>query len=126
MNSNKMRGIVVSGLGRGQYYLSVEGYRNQFKELLSFDPFPGTLNLKLTEPFIQPAMGSINIDGFRDEKRTFGECRCYPVKINGINGAIIRPERSSYPADLIEVIAPVSLRKTLCLSDGDEIEVILE
>jgi riboflavin kinase len=48
------------------------------------------------------------------------------VFISGIKGAIVRPERSNYPANLVEVIAPVNLRKTLCLSDGDEIEVMLE
>jgi len=126
MNFNKIRGKVVVGLGEGQYYISVDGYRSQFKEKLGFDPYPGTLNLKLFEPFIQPAANYVKIEGFRDEKRTFGECRCYPVNINGIESAIVRPERSSYPANLIEVIAPVNLRKTLCISDGDEVEVVLE
>ncbi len=126
MNFNKIRGKVTTGLGEGQYYISVQGYRNQFKERLGFDPYPGTLNLKLVEPFAQTAASLIKIEGFRNENRTFGECRCYPVKINGIRGAIVRPERSSYPANLVEVIAPVNLRKTLCLSDGDELEVMLE
>jgi riboflavin kinase len=126
MNFNKIRGKVAAGLGEGQYYISVGGYRNQFKEKLGFDPYPGTLNLKLIEPFAPTAAGSIEIEGFRNENRTFGECRCYPVKINGLRGAIVRPERSSYPANLVEIIAPVSLRKTLCLSDGDELEVMLE
>ncbi len=126
MNFNRIRGKIASGLGEGQYYISVGGYRNQFKEKLGFDPYPGTLNLKLVEPFAQTAAGSIKIEGFKDENRTFGECRCYPVKINGIKGAIVRPERSSYPANLVEVIAPVNLRKTFSLSDGDEVEVMLE
>ncbi len=128
MNFNKIHGKVAAGLGEGQYYISVEGYKNQFIQKLGFEPYPGTLNLKLAEPlaFARAFRGSIRIEGFRDENRTFGECRCYPVKINGIKGAIIRPERSSYPADLVEVIAPVNLRETLCLSDGDEVEVMLE
>ncbi len=128
MNFNKIRGKVTAGLGEGQYYISVGGYKNQFNQKLDFDPYPGTLNLKLIEPFAfaQTAAGSVKIEGFRNENRTFGECRCYPVKINGIRGAIVRPERSSYPANLVEIIAPVNLRKTLCLSDGDELEVMLE
>jgi riboflavin kinase len=126
MNFNKIRGKVTTGLGEGQYYISVGGYRNQFNQRLGFDPYPGTLNLKLIEPFAQTAAGSIRIEGFRNENRTFGECMCYPVKINGIRGAIVRPERSSYPANLVEIIAPVNLRKTLCLSDGDEVEVTVE
>ncbi len=123
---NKIHGKVVTGLGEGQYYISVDGYRSQFNRKLGFNPYPGTLNLRLIEPFAESFGGSIKIEGFRDDERTFGECRCYPVKINGIKAAIVRPERSSYPANLVEVIAPVNLRKALCLSDGDEIEVTLE
>ncbi len=128
MDFNKIHGKVATGLGEGQYYISVEGYKNQFIQKLGFEPYPGTLNLKLAEPlpFTRALAGSIRIEGFRDENRTFGECRCYPVKINSIRGAIIRPERTSYPTDLVEVIAPVNLRKTLCLSDEDEVEVTLE
>jgi riboflavin kinase len=40
--------------------------------------------------------------------------------------AIIRPDRSSYPLNLVEIIAPVNLRKTLGIKDGDEVEVTLE
>jgi riboflavin kinase len=46
--------------------------------------------------------------------------------IDGIKGAIVRPERTSYPATLLELIAPENLRKALGLSDGDEVEVVLE
>jgi riboflavin kinase len=127
MNFNKIHGKVTAGLGEGRYYISVEGYKNQFIQKLGFEPYPGTLNLRLTEPLplMRTSAGSIRIEGFMDENRTFGGCRCYPVKINGIRGAIIRPERSSYPADLVEVIAPVNLREMLCLSDGDVVEVTL-
>ncbi len=123
---DRIRGKVTAGLGEGQYYLSVEGYRSQFNCKLGFDPYPGTLNLKLGEPFAKFTASSIKIEGFKDANRTFGECQCYPVKINGIRGAIVRPERSNYPTNLMEVIAPVNLRKTLELSDGDEVEMILE
>ncbi|NYT02136.1 MAG: DUF120 domain-containing protein [Methanosarcinales archaeon] len=123
---NRLRGRVAGGLGEGQYYISVQGYKDQFNRLLGFDPFPGTLNLKLEEPFVETAAGCIPILGFRDHSRTFGSCNCFPVKIQGIQGAIVRPERSNYPPHLVEVIAPVNLRQTLGLSDGDLVELVLE
>jgi riboflavin kinase len=124
----RIRGRVASGLGEGQYYISREGYRRQFSEKLGFDPSPGTLNLQLDEPFALSDSDpkSVRIEGFCDEGRTFGACRCRPVKINGIKGAIVRPERTSYPTTLLELIAPVNLREALGLSDGDVVEVILE
>lgn len=122
----KLKGKIVTGLGEGQYYISRDGYRKQFNLKLGFDPSPGTLNLKLAEPFPQTEVGSIEIEGFEDKNGKFGGCKCYLVKISDIKGAIVRPERSNYPPDLIEVIAPVHLRKALNLKDGDELELIQE
>ncbi len=121
-----VRGTVTTGLGEGQYYISREGYRAQFLQRLGFVPFPGTLNIKLDEPFVPVAGQAIRIEGFRDEERTFGDCSCYKIRVEGIEAAIVRPERSSYPANLVEVIAPVNLREALGLANGDEVEVTLE
>ena len=118
-------GKVEPGLGKGQYYISREGYQNQFLQNLGFVPFPGTLNIKLEEPFIPQAQKTIYIEGFWDNGRTFGKCKCYKIKVYGIEAAIIRPEYSSYPADLVEVIAPVNLRKALGLADSDTIEMAI-
>jgi len=122
----RLRGKVASGLGEGRYYISREGYRRQFSEKLGFDPSPGTLNLKLDEPFTIEDSDSIEIEGFSDEGRSFGGCRCLPAEVGGVRGAVVRPERTGYPPDLLELIAPVNLREALGLSDGDEVEVVLE
>jgi riboflavin kinase len=121
-----IRGKVTTGLGEGQYYISLDGYRRQFNQKLGFDPFPGTLNIKLAEPFVPPEQDAIKIDGFRDENRTFGGCKCYKINIKGIRCAIVRPDRTSYSPMLLEIIAPVNLRKSLGVTDGEEIEVVLE
>ncbi len=120
-----IRGKVAPGLGEGRYYISREGYRRQFSEKLGFDPSPGTLNLKLDDPFTLDDSGSIEIEGFSEEGRSFGGCRCLPAEIGGVKGAVVRPERSSYPSTLLEIIAPVNLREALSLSDGDEVEMVL-
>lgn len=122
----KLKGKIATGLGEGQYYISRDEYRKQFNLKLGFDPSPGTLNLKLAKPFPQMKANSINIEGFKDENGTFGGCKCYRVMIGSIKGAIVRPERSNYLPDLVEVIAPVHLRTALNLKDGDELELILE
>lgn len=120
-----IHGKVVTGIGEGQYYISKEGYRSQFHSMLGFVPFPGTLNIRLDKPFA-PSGEAIKIMGFSEEGKTLGGCECYWIRINGIKAVIVRPERSSYPPDLIEIIAPIGLRGSLCLSDGDEVEVALE
>jgi len=122
---SKIKGKVASGLGEGQYYIALEGYSSQFRQKLGFEPFPGTLNLLLTEPFAQGESNWARIEGFKDQSRTYGGCQCFPGKIGGIPCAVVRPERTSYPPRLVEIIAPANLRKTLGLKDGDEVEVVL-
>ena len=125
MIDDVMRGKIASGLGQGQYFISREGYSRQFLQYLGFVPFPGTLNVLLDEPFPAGASQAIKIEGFQEEGRTFGECKCYRIKLNGIDAAVVRPERSRHPPELIEVIAPVQLRQALGLEEGDPVEVML-
>ncbi|MDR2944422.1 MAG: DUF120 domain-containing protein [Methanosarcinales archaeon] len=121
-------GTIVSGLGEGQYYISIDGYMAQFKEKLGFTPFPGTLNVRIKEHCfdLRKKMAEfpyIKIDGFSDGQRTFGASDCYPAIILGIRCFIIVPERTHYQIDLLEIIAPVKMREVLKLKDGDEIKV---
>jgi len=125
-----LEGIVFTGLGEGAYYISRERYRSQFIEKLGFDPYPGTLNLKLTTDYdiksrseleVYPA---VEIEGFQNENRTFGSVKCYPAIIeNKVKGALILALRSHYDASVIEVIAPVFMRKELKLKDGHKAKV---
>jgi riboflavin kinase len=125
-----LEGTIFTGLGEGAYYISKEIYKKQFVEKLGFDPYPGTLNLKLatdydlktrTELETYPA---IEIEGFKNENRTFGLVKCYPAIIdNKIKGALISALRSHYEVSVVEVIAPVCLRKKLNMKDGHKVKV---
>ena len=44
-----LSGTVVSGRGEGRKYVELEWVKQQVKEKLGFDPYPGTLNLRLDE-----------------------------------------------------------------------------
>jgi len=125
-----LEGVVFTGLGEGAYYISKERYRKQFIEKLGFDPYPGTLNLKLTTDYDVKtrseleAYPAVEIEGFKNEDRTFGHVKCYPVIIeNKVKGALISALRSHYGASVIEVIAPVFLRNQLKLKDGHKVKV---
>jgi len=125
-----LEGILFSGLGEGAYYVTKEGYRKQFLEKLGFDPYPGTLNLKLTTEYDVKTMSeleaypAIEIQGFKDESRTFGSVKCYPAIINNKEkGAVVYALRSHYNTSVLEIIAPVFLRGRLKLKDGNKVKV---
>ena len=122
--SRIMRGKVSSGFGQAQYFLSREGYCSQFLEKLGFVPFPGTLNVLLEEPFPTDGLQEIKIEGFTEKGKSFGECKCYRIKFKDMQAAVVRPEKSRYPPEMIEIIAPVKLR-ALGLEDGDLVEIVL-
>lgn len=125
-----LEGTVFTGLGEGAYYISKDIYRKQFIEKLGFDPYPGTLNLKLTTDYdlktrteleTYPA---IEIEGFKNENRTFGLVKCYPAMIdNKAKGALVLALRSHYDTSVLEFIAPICLRKQLTLKDGLKVKV---
>ena len=123
-------GTLFTGLGEGAYYVTIEGYRKQFMEKLGFDPYPGTLNLKLTTEYDMKtkseleAYPAIEIQGFKDESRTFGPVKCYHAIINNkVKGAVVYALRSHYNASVLEIIAPVFLRGRLKLKDGNKVKV---
>ncbi|NOJ27685.1 MAG: riboflavin kinase [Nitrososphaera sp.] len=124
-------GNVVSGMGEGAYYMSLEGYKKQFLQKLGFEPFPGTLNVKLVDPVFMNARReigrypSIFIDGFSDGKRTYGWVKCYRASINGVvkNAAVLVLERTHYDDSMLEVIAPMSIKDAAGIKNGDRIKV---
>ncbi|HOB18897.1 MAG TPA: DUF120 domain-containing protein [Candidatus Methanoculleus thermohydrogenotrophicum] len=123
-----LTGTVISGLGEGRYYMSIPRYREQFNKHLGFEPFPGTLNIRL-DPTSIPVREEIEhiewfeVPGFTADDRTFGGVKALPCRIRDYECAIVEPSRTHYKTDVIEVIAELELRKALNLNDNDVIEV---
>jgi len=125
-------GTVFSGLGEGAYYISLKGYKRQFITKLGFEPFPGTMNLRLDSPIYRKirrdlgSMKEIHIDGFKDGKRTFGGAECFKALLNGkVEGAVLVIERTTHDDTVLEIISPVNLREHFKLKDGDELKVMI-
>jgi riboflavin kinase, archaea type len=125
-------GTVVSGMGEGAYYMSLDGYRKQFKEKLGFEPYPGTLNVKLIDQIFMNARREIGrypsvfIDGFSDNMRTYGWVKCYKANINKAavnNAAALVLERTHYDDSMLEIIAPICLKEAIGIQNGDRISI---
>jgi len=125
-----LEGTVFTGLGEGAYYVTRQPYRTQFIEKLGFDPYPGTLNIKLSDDYnlkMRRELGmypGIEIMGFKNENRTFGSVKCFHALINNKEkGAVIFALRTHYNDSVMEVIAPSCLRSRLGLKDGNKVKV---
>jgi riboflavin kinase len=125
-------GNVISGMGEGAYYMSLEGYKRQFREKLGYEPYPGTLNVRLTDQIYMNGrleLGkhpAIFISGFSDGTRTYGWVKCYRATINDgaiENAAVLVLERTHYDDSMLEVIGPVSIKQAAGIKNGDRIKV---
>ena len=127
-----LEGNVASGMGEGAYYMSLEGYRKQFKEKLGYEPYPGTLNIRLSEQIFMNARRELGkhpaifLDGFSDGTRTYGWVKCYRAIINDgtvDKAAVLVLERTHYDDSMLEVIAPESIKQAARIKNGDKIKV---
>jgi len=122
-------GVVASGLFEGAYYISKDGYREQIKEKLGYDPFPGTLNVKINQEDFDKRRRlerhpSFVLQGFKDGERSFGSAKCYPLLLNDeMKGALIVADRTIHDLTTMEIISPVYLRRHFGLSDGDSVKL---
>jgi len=126
----ELNGLIISGLGEGAYYMSLNGYTKQFKVKIGYIPFPGTLNVKLNQlqatQIIQQLndLDSVIIDPFSDGKRTYGWVKCFHATLNGsIKCELIRLERTHHNNSIIELISKNNLRKTSKLKTGSKVTI---
>jgi HAD superfamily hydrolase (TIGR01509 family) len=120
-------GRVVTGLGQGASFTSLDWARSQFLAKLGVEPWPGTLNLLLESPAAEQVWREVRTSpGILIEGGDPGACdaRAYPVLLAGTTpGAIIYPEVPGYPENQVEIISALPLRQALGLGDGDLLTV---
>lgn len=103
-------GVVFSG--GGNHVKTQRRHGERFETLLGYRPYPGSLNLRATTDLGAPQI----------ELRPAPQ-RCYQMwaaRLGGIDGHAMIPDRP-HP-DSVEMLAPVSLRDSLGLVDGDSVE----
>ena len=120
-------GTVVSGTGEGAYFVGLGWVRREIQRVVGFDPYPGTLNLRLLGT---DALSRWN--GIRREAGASltppepGACggRLIPALAGGlIPAAVVVPDVTRYGEELLEIVAPVHLRTRLDLKDGDRLQL---
>jgi riboflavin kinase, archaea type len=117
-------GTVFSGKGEGKKFVALPWVKRQVEEKAGFTPFEGTLNVRLTDESVKQKILLSKVKKIIVEPAQ-GYCPGYLIKaqIGNISAVVVLPEVPNYPPDVLEVVAPVCLRKKLGLADGSCVSV---
>ena len=123
-----IKGIVTSGQGKGAYFMSLPVYKTQFEKQLDFSPFPGTLNIKISEEEID-TIHSIDEDKLKiiEGKENFGDVLLIQATLNEeVDGAIVFPKKTTHKENILEFITSKKLKDTMGIKDGDYVKITLK
>lgn len=118
-----VKGRVVSGPKEGAYFVSI--YRDKLKNAVGFEPFPGTLNIECNTLPRYPNRSHF-ISSWTEKGKKFGAVWCYPCIILNTRGAVVVPDKTQHPKNIVEVISPYCLRTKFSLRNGDYVDVEIE
>lgn len=113
-----IEGQVVKGLGEGAFY--VEKYRSYFLDTLGFEPFLGTLNVRVAS--LPPLTYPLTITPAAERGLFPVQCRDIIIN-NKVRGALVRPVKTAHQKEVLEIIAAVNLRERFSLQEGDTIRI---
>jgi CTP-dependent riboflavin kinase len=131
MIKTTIRGELATGVGKATGFTQLDWARSAFIDRLGIDPFPGTINLIVRNSTDRAAWDRVRSGDaivISPPRTDWCDARCFSAQIELIGGdaieaAIILPDIASYAAEQIELIAPVCIRNTLKVEDGDMITI---
>ncbi len=99
-------------------------FLEQIEQKLGFTPFLGTLNLRLTAESLAERSVLDNAEELLVEPQAgYFPGVLFRASIEGLECAVVVPVMPNYPRDVLEIIAPVNLRRRLGLVDGGVVAV---
>lgn len=137
MNSEKqkpdpitIKGRVFAGEGKASFFTQLDWVRAQSMEKTGFVPYPGTLNLEVLEeylPVIREIRDLCALELIPPDKN-FCTGKVLRARIRDIPASVILPQEEVHihGKNVLEVMAPVNLRKTLGIKDGDTITLEID
>ena len=120
----EVAGMVFTGQGEGRKYVELEWVKQQVKEKLGFDPYPGTLNLRLNEENVKRR---VLVERSAELRLCHSEGYCtgllFEASLDGESCGVVIPQVEEYPKNVLELMASVNLKQKLQLRDGDLVTV---
>jgi riboflavin kinase, archaea type len=117
------KGAVFAGEGSGKKFVELPWFKRQVEEELGFSPYLGTLNLRLTRKSAERSLLETAEGLVVQPQAGYYPGVLFKATIDSLECAIVIPIMPNYPNDILEIIAPVYLRKHLKLADGNVVTV---
>ncbi len=122
-----LHGKVFTGIG--DYARWIEMYQEHYRAKTGMFLFPGTLNLRLDQPYELPIGKVVRLEGAEYGSRV--SVSILPVRLFERQGFVLRPDlRQDASAEdaadrlsTLEIAADVKLRDAYGVKDGDEVDV---
>ena len=121
---------MVGGTGEAAFFTRLDWVCRQCRRQLGFEPYPGTLNVRIAEDqleVLESLRGQAGVE-LVPPSDEFCSAKAVPIRVGGIAGALILPERGVRVHDdaIVEIIAPRKLREALGLEDGNPIDILFD
>jgi CTP-dependent riboflavin kinase len=125
------RGIVMPGRGFGAQRMANPAVLHAAQRLTRLTLVPGTLNVRLPQPFdgllpLYLTEDELGGEVWCDHAPNRTGIRCGEVLIAGLyRGIIFQGDEPEYPPEQVEILSDHHLRATLGVRDGDMLEFTL-
>ena len=120
-----LHGVVVAGLGQGASFMGLPWVREAIRRAIGFEPYPGTLNVRLVDPIMVVAWRGIREGpALRLAPPSPDGCgaQLFPaVLAPDVAAAVIVPDVTRHADDVLELVTAVHARTRLGLRDDDPV-----
>jgi len=120
-----LQGLVVSGLGQGARFMTAPWVRQAIRQLLEFDPYPGTFNVRLVDPDMLVTWRRIREGSALllapPPPETCGARLVRVVLVPDVTAAVVVPDITRYGDDVLELVAGMHVRNRFGLQDDDPV-----
>lgn len=128
----ELTGRVISGVQKASFFTQLDWVQEQCLEKLGFRPYPGTLNLSMEIlekglPTVKELRKQAGLKLIPPDPN-FCAATVLPVYLGGVKGAIVVPAEdvNVHGKQILEVLAPLRLRDSLGVKDGDWVTLVLD
>jgi riboflavin kinase len=120
----RLSGRLISGSEEGRKYVELEWVKKQVKDKLDFDPYPGTLNLRLdSENVMRRVVLEKNVKLRLCHSEGYCTGLLFKAALDSLPCGVVIPQIENYPENMLEIVASENLKQELRLRDGDLVKV---